>query len=365
LTKKKPAKTWQKTRLQNLVRHKSGRYYARAFAHGKEVWKSLKTSHFGVAEAKLAEFLQEHRARRSQTANLSNAKMSFGEALEIHKQALKDNRNIKASTVHYWEQIFVSLLRSWPGLQDREIRKITPNECARWAADFSKGASPTRFNNTVAALRHVFQVAIGAGILYRDPTERLKRLRVRQKQLALPTRRDFAELVRAIARARGRYSRACSEFVQGLAFTGMRKSEASSLEWRDVLFDSNEIVVRGDAVTGTKNWDVRRVPMIADARELFAHMRSLRGHEPRTAKVFRVRESQKAIDSACQKVGIQRVTHHDFRHLFATTCIESGIDIPTVSRWLGHRDGGALAMKTYSHLRDEHSSEQARKVSFG
>jgi hypothetical protein len=44
--------------------------------------------------------------------------------------------------------------------------------------------------------------------------------------------------------------------------------------------------------------------------------------------------------------------------------IESGVDIPTLSRWLGHKDGGALAMKTYGHLRDEHSVEMARKVTF-
>jgi hypothetical protein len=60
-SRRKPTKTWERTRLRNLVRHKSGRYYARAFAGGKEVWKSLKTSHFSVAEAKLAEFLKEHR----------------------------------------------------------------------------------------------------------------------------------------------------------------------------------------------------------------------------------------------------------------------------------------------------------------
>jgi integrase len=52
------------------------------------------------------------------------------------------------------------------------------------------------------------------------------------------------------------------------------------------------------------------------------------------------------------------------RHLFATRCIESGVDIPTVSRWLGHKDGGALAMKTYGHLRREHSIAQAQRVSF-
>ena len=59
-------------------------------------------------------------------------------------------------------------------------------------------------------------------------------------------------------------------------------------------------------------------------------------------------------------VGGIRVGHHDLRHLFATICIESGVDIPTVSRWLGHQDGGALAMKTYGHLRDEHSIAQAK-----
>ena len=58
------------------------------------------------------------------------------------------------------------------------------------------------------------------------------------------------------------------------------------------------------------------------------------------------------------------LTHHDLRHLFATRCIESGVDIPTVSRWLGHKDGGALAMKVYGHLRDQHSVAMAQKVTF-
>ncbi len=40
------------------------------------------------------------------------------------------------------------------------------------------------------------------------------------------------------------------------------------------------------------------------------------------------------------------------------------MDIPTVSRWLGHKDGGALAMKRYGHLRQEHSFAMIKKVSF-
>jgi integrase len=84
-------------------------------------------------------------------------------------------------------------------------------------------------------------------------------------------------------------------------------------------------------------------------------MRADRAKEKDTEKVFRVKECQKAIDAACKKLGLSRFTHHDLRHMFATVCIESGVDIPTVSRWLNHKDGGTLAMKTYGHLRAEHS----------
>ena len=71
------------------------------------------------------------------------------------------------------------------------------------------------------------------------------------------------------------------------------------------------------------------------------------------------------MDRAAEVLNVPRITHHDLRHLFATKCIESGVDIPTVSRWLGHKNGGALAMRVYGHLRDEHSDAMAQKVQFG
>ena len=44
--------------------------------------------------------------------------------------------------------------------------------------------------------------------------------------------------------------------------------------------------------------------------------------------------------------------------------MEAGIDFRTVAGWLGHRDGGALLAKTYSHLRAEHSVEMAKRMVF-
>ena len=45
-------------------------------------------------------------------------------------------------------------------------------------------------------------------------------------------------------------------------------------------------------------------------------------------------------------------------------CIESDVDIPTVSRWLRHKDKGALAMRIYGHLRQEHSFSMVKRVTF-
>jgi integrase len=360
----KPTKTWERTRLQNLVRHKSGRYYARAFAGGKEVWKSLKTSHFSVAQAKLAEFLKDHRQRRSHGSGEVSAKMTFGEAAAIHLKNLDDNPNLKPRTRDYWREVLAALVKSWPGLNETEVRKITQADCKKWASAYAKTASPTRYNNTVAVLRHVLNVAIEAGVIYNNPAAVVKRAAVRGKQIFLPTIDKFNALIGEMRAGHSRDSMNCADLASGLAFTGCRIGEAREVTWRDVDFDAGEIVVRGDAKTGTKNWELRRVPLIPDARTLFQRMRNERSDESLDAKVFRVGECQKSLDRACKKVGTDRITHHDLRHLFATRCIESGVDIPTVSRWLGHKDGGALAMKTYGHLRREHSIAQAQRVTF-
>jgi integrase len=361
---RKPTKTWERTRLQNLVRHKSGGYYARAFAAGKEVWKSLKTSHFSVAQAKLAEFLKEHRERVSNGNGEVSAKMTFGEAAAIHQRNLDDNLQIKPRTRDYWRECLAALQKSWPGLNETEVRKITQANCKEWARAYGKTVSPTRYNNTISVLRHVLNVAVECGVVYSNAAAAVKRAPVRPKEIALPTIDKFNALIDEMRAGHSRDSMNCADLAAGLAFTGCRIGEGREIAWRDVDFHAGEIVVRGDAKTGTKNWELRRVPLIPDARGLFERMRRERLGESLDAKVFRVGECQKSLDRACNKIGTDRITHHDLRHLFATRCIESGVDIPTVSRWLGHKDGGALAMKTYGHLRREHSIAQAQRVTF-
>ncbi len=149
-----------------------------------------------------------------------------------------------------------------------------------------------------------------------------------------------------------------------LAFGGFRISEAGNVTWADIDFARGKIAVWGDPETRTKNGEFREVPMIPEMRALLERLRAECLNSDSETPVMEVFECQKAMDRAASVVGMKRITHHDLRHLFATRCIESGVDIPTVSRWFGHKDGGALAMKTYGHLRDDHSVAMAQKVVF-
>lgn len=98
-----------------------------------------------------------------------------------------------------------------------------------------------------------------------------------------------------------------------------------------------------------------------DMEKLWERMKGERGGDPK-GKVLEVKGCPGSLRKACEAVKIGHPRHHDLRHLFATRCIQSGVDIPTVSRWLGPKDGGALAMRTHGHLRNEHSQQMAQRV---
>jgi integrase len=357
---------WAKTPVANLVRYRSsGVYFARVRVAGKLIRQSLKTNVFSVAKIRLADLTQEQR-KAAEVGKLSaNGKMSFGDARGIYEERLKNNQRLKPTAKQYRIRTIKDLGRTWSGLNATDIRKISERECLEWAAKYAEKYSPTVYNNTVGTLRHILEIGIRAGARYGNPANAIPKLKVRQKVLKLPEQKQFLHMVEAIGSAGGRFSKSCADLTEFLAYSGCRKGEAARVHGRDCDFKKGEIAVHGDPATGTKNWEIRRVPMIPDMRRLLERIRSGREEEEwMNTTVMGVRECQKALDSACKKLGVSRITHHDLRHLFATRCIESGVDIPTVSRWLGHKDGGALAMKTYGHLRDQHSAAMAQKVTF-
>ena len=356
---------WQKSQSTNLIRYvPSGTYYARIRIRGKLLRKSLNTNLISVAKLRLTDLEKAERQAGENQDALGNGKMIFGQAVDVFRQRIQGDASLKPRTKEYYEQRIVALLRSWPGLAEMELRRITKTDCLGWASRIGAAVSPTAYNHTISILRGIIELGVECGARYDNPARFIKRVGERRKKLPLPDFDQFLAFVAEVESSGSGFSGPCAELVRFLAFGGFRKMEASFITWGDCDFTKGKIVVRGDPETGTKNGEFREVPMMPEMRQMLERMRSERAAETAETGVMRVHECQKAMDRAATVVGMQRITHHDLRHLFATRCIESGVDIPTVSRWLGHKDGGALAMRVYGHLRDQHSVEMAQKVTF-
>jgi integrase len=355
---------WESTGTQNLIRYRPSRTYFARFKIGRKPFrKSLKTQSLTTAKLRLGDMLRQHRAKFEAGSALQNGKMSFGQAMHAYLDRVESDVSLKPATKRYRQMLSNFIVKTWPELKHTDVRKINERDCQRWLFQFQRRYAPTVVNNSIGTLRAIFEIAVNSGARFENPAASLKRVKVRQKRLQLPTREEFEQFVKTIETAGAPQSPDCAALVKFLAYTGLRISESWFVTWKDVDFQRNQLLVRGGE-TGTKNDEIRFVPFIPQLETMLIEMRKQRADEPLTAPVMRVRECQKSMDRAAKLIGMNRITHHDLRHLFATVCIESGVDVPTVSKWLGHKDGGALCMKTYGHLRETHSQAQARRVAF-
>ena len=370
---------WTTTNVKNLYQHKNGRFYARVAAGGKSIWTSLKTNRKSIAEERLEEYVSNARRQRATGVKTANGKLTFGDAVALYRKNFQLDPELAGNTKSFRAAGVKLVFKTWPGVGALSVRKMTVPMVRDWALKMraetkpyvpkrakracrnSTGASPTTFNCALDAVRLTLDIAVEAGHLFTNPArdKSIKRAAPKQKRLQLPTRDQFQEIVTAIDNAGTGDCKAAAEMARFLAYTGARKNEANNVLWRDVDFDIGRVTLRV-----TKNGEPRDVPMIPECRALLETMWEKRTDESPDKPVLRVKAALGFLETACKQVGAPRMGHHSLRHLFATTAIEAGIDIPTVAKIMGHKDGGALAMKVYGHLRDEHAQAAMQKISF-
>lgn len=344
---------------ENLYRlEMSGGYYALVKRGGKQFRRSLKTKDRKLAERRLAEY-------QAQVGNLTlseDARLSFD---DLAKRWIETTRHtLKPSSVIRREKCVKGVA---PFFQGMLIRNVQPQHCERWVKERGPDLAPQSFAHELNTMRGIFDYAVRLGIMLNNPARDIKRKRIVQAKIEIPTREQFKTLIETIRKSDGRddsqrKAKAGADLIELLAYSGCRIAEATALRWRDVNFDTDTLTVSGGE-TGTKNHEARVIPM---TNALRTHLEKLKADIQPTddQHISHIASAKKCLETACKKLSYPKFSHHDFRHLFATTCIEAGVDIPTVSRWLGHKDGGALAMRVYGHLRQEHSFSAAKKVTF-
>jgi integrase len=303
--------------------------------------------------------------------------------LDIHSP------NLKPGCIERYDQHIRGLA---PFFKDVPLKRISTLHCEDWLTNRASKLAKLTFKHELALLRTLFKYAIERGAIAKDPSRGIKAPRgtprkLARKKIHIPTKEQFFALIDTIRKSgtkskpgnkgyekelaeNQRKAKAGADLIEFLAYSGCRIGEANALRWRDVDFRAGIIRIDGkagesDREGGTKNGLDREVPIMAAMRPLLERL--FAENQPRPEDfVFQIQSAKKCLITASQKLGIvPHFTHHDFRHYFVTTCIEAGVPLPTITDWIGHQDGGALALSTYKHIRKDHSLKMAATVDFG
>ncbi|MES2922129.1 MAG: site-specific integrase [Verrucomicrobiota bacterium] len=347
-TPRKPSRL-NRSKLDNLFRHANGVYWVRVKVNGKSKERSLRTSDYNLAATLLPEILKELKGS-------SEARNADSLAGAIQTEADRDDPDLKPNTQHYYRQIAKSIIDTLPApIAAKRLPQVTVGDLRAWRDVYAAKASKTRHNGALALLRRVWNRAIERREAASNPVDGLKRLKPDERHWYPPTKEKFAEIIESIRSQRKSHSQAIAMATEFLAYTGMRISEAQSVTWGDVR-DGH--IVRRIA----KNDGMGKIPLIPAALALLERIKTSGLPCGPTDPVMLVKSPRIALEGACERLGLDHLRVHDLRHIFATRCLESGVDFPTLAGWLGHKDGGILAAKVYGHLVPDHSSKQAGKV---
>lgn len=159
-------------------------------------------------------------------------------------------------------------------------------------------------------------------------------------------------------------------FAYFLMYTGLRKSEALALDYKDIDFKNKRITVNKKIVfDGNTPILVNRTKTESGMREVILLDR-LAEHMPKNkiGHIFCNEDgdyyTQKQYQSAWAKLqrdyGIS-VTAHQLRHAYATMLFEAGIDVKDAQELMGHSDIN-LTRSIYTHIRSERKDETAAKL---
>ena len=342
--------------VPNLYRREvSDVYYLLVKRRGRQFRRSLRTTDFALAKRRLREF--ESKAERL-TGVSADRTMLFEELADRWLASIKPD--LKPSS--YGRRV-TALTGLKPFFKGELVSKIGATQIEAWKIKRGVTLAPQTYNIEAETLRLMLSYARDTlRILIDNPAESIKRRKPRAVERLIPSKEDFRRLVASL-RSGHRATGEAADFIEFLAYSGTRQAEAAAVRWRDVDFDLGNLTITGGD-RGTKNHQHRVIPLFPPLRRLLNDIRNRKKPPAEEDQIFAIGDALLQLQRACKRLGLPRYGHHSMRHFFCSNCIEAGVDFLTLSRWLGHSDGGVLVGKTYGHLRQEHSTAMAKRITF-
>ena len=365
-----------KSRVSNLFK-RGDAYYGRCLAFGHRRKKSFGKISLEEAQEELRIWMSKVQGWNYEQGPSVPKNTNLGDCMTaVETAALTEN--ISYDHRRFIRSRFKFIRKQWPEFGKLQPDAVSASEIISWVDRMRKKYSEATIKGTLLYIRKTFQYAEENKVLFENPMDGIKAQVVPprggdRRKLSVE---EFDMILAEMRRVKHPLSHRAADLAELLAATGARLSEIAGketsklpgLRWEDVDFKGKQLTLfsaKGRVAKG-KVATPRIIPFHPRLAALLERLKQ-KAHE-QSDLVAPAQTAKKSLFGAVKrlhkqgKIKFEKLSHHDLRHMFATWAIESGIDIPTVADLLGHKDGGALLLATYRHLRAEHLHAAMKKL---
>ncbi len=255
-----------------------------------------------------------------------------------------------------------------PVLGKKKIQKITASEIQSILSDRVAAGNPATAAHILRVLRVAFKAALRQGQITVDPTAAVESPKSKRRELEILSPSDWQQV-------RGYVGENESHFLTAftvLITTGMRRSELSGLQWRDIDLERRLIHIRRSflVIAGEKHYqdtktdrsfrsialDASTVQILREHFDASVHLQGMFGRGIASdLPVFTLDGSTPvrpdtlthAWTRVAKALGLN-VRLHDLRHSAATLMLAAGVPVGDVADRLGHATP-AFTLTVYRH----------------
>lgn len=148
--------------------------------------------------------------------------------------------------------------------------------------------------------------------------------------------------------------------------TGVRRCEALTIEWRDIDYTENLILIKGTKTAESYRYILLTEPikqLLDEQRKQNERDKNYKGRgriHPITDNIvfpFTAERVSRTFKELCPAHHL-----HDLRHTFITRCAESGVNVNVCQLLVGHKTAD-MTLNVYTHVFDEFKRKEALKFS--
>lgn len=261
-------------------------------------------------------------------------------------------KDLKPNTLRDYQSTFRLVFKSWAKTPLREITRKDAESVFQKTVKDRGMATAGKASRIMSA---VFNYAMadevdGERLITENPFDVIKQKKLRKTPVRRTNYLDGRDISRLITlfhdeidwgkpNTKGVTPQGIN-YVMLLLSTGLRRSEATGLLWKDVNFENETFIVRN-----TKNGTDHHVPMSTLTKWMLRKQKKTAGTSewvfPGNSKSGHMEEPKSQIAKITQATGVN-FTSHDLRRTFATHADANGASHEMIRSALNHKSGGGV-----------------------